>query len=151
MTEKGICPDCGHHIIRTWTSKHKTHIRIKCPVCELGIEIEAKEEHRWQELLEEARKQWIKVKSKEVEKDKRIAKEMSLVFEKNIQKMIRKHRGKAVRELLRIICGTLAGEVNWYHSFQCKLAEKEIDRLAAIASVILRSCYHVRNEIDKVR
>ncbi|GAI81924.1 unnamed protein product [marine sediment metagenome] len=69
MAKEKICPDCGHHMIRTWTSKDKTHIRIKCPTCELGIEIEPKEEHRWQELLEEAKKQWIKVKSKEVEKE----------------------------------------------------------------------------------
>lgn len=151
MAEKGICPNCGHHMIRTWTSKHKTHIRIKCPVCELGIEIEAKKEHRWQELLEEAGKQWIKVKIRETEKDTRIAKEISLLFEKPIKRIIRKHRGKAVRELLRIICGVLGEEVCWYHSFRHKIAEEEVDRLAAIASVILRSCYHVRNEIDKVR
>jgi len=135
-------------MIRTWTSKDKTHIRIKCPTCELGIEIEPKEEHRWQELLEEAKKQWIKVKSKEVEKDKRIAEEISSMFEKNIRKTIHRHRGKAVRELLRIICGTLAGEVDWYHSFPSKLAEEEIEKLKKISSVILDSCFKVQNIIE---
>ena len=151
MAEKKICPDCGHHMIRTWTSKHKTRIRIECPVCEFGIEIEPKKEHRWQEILEEAKKQWIKVKSKEVEKDKRIAEEISLIFEKDIRKMIHRHRGKAVRELLRIICGTLAGEVNWYHSFQHKITDAESKRLSAIGSIILSSCLRVKNEIDRVR
>ena len=148
---KKICPDCGYIMMRTWTSKDKTRIRIECPNCDLGIEIEPKEEYRWQEILKEARKQWIKVKVKEADKDYRIAKEISLIFEKDIKRIIRKRRGKAARELLRIICGVLEKEICWYHSFQHKLAKEEIDRLTAISSVILDACYKVQNEIEKVR
>lgn len=140
-------------MIRKWTSKHKTHIKIECPNCDLAMVLEPRQELlglNWQEFLQKVRKQWIKDKIKEVEENTRIAKEISLMVEKDIKSMIRKHRGKAVKELLRIICDTLTKEVLWHHSCrQIKISQKEIDQLAAIAAIILDSCFKVQNEIER--
>lgn len=147
-----ICPDCGYIMMRKRIPKRKTPIRFECPNCEFAIELEPRQEKMgldWQEFLQKVEKQWMEDKIKEAEEETRIEKEIASTFEIDIRLKVRKYRGKAVKEILRIICDTLTKEVLWHHSFrQTKIPQKEIDRLATIAKVILDSCFKVQNLIE---